>query len=301
MEHKTDLAELFGMNHIACRKGVQLREYCTFKIGGKADLLVSPAGERELAQALRILARHGTPFVVLGKGSNILFSDEGFQGVVVHLGSRFAGISLLDERTILCESGASLANLCRFALDHSLSGLEFAYGIPGTVGGAIYMNAGAYGGEIRDVLARSHHLERDGTPGSHAGDALEMGYRHSVYSGSDMVITKGAFSLTPGNREDIHAKMQDFMNRRKEKQPLEYPSAGSTFKRPEGNYASALIDRCGLKGTRVGGAEVSTKHAGFIVNTGGATCRDVLELIKVVQSTVNDQTGYQLECEVKVI
>ena len=199
------------------------------------------------------------------------------------------------------QSGASLAQLCTFALENSLSGLEFAYGIPGTVGGGVRMNAGAYGGEMKDVLLNSEYVSTDGTSGELDNEAMELSYRHSAYENSNLVITAASVRLAPADRNEIKSTMNDILARRKEKQPLEYPSAGSTFKRPEGNFAGALIEQCGLKGKHVGGAEVSCKHAGFVVNAGGATCADVLALIKKVQDTVFTATGVTLEPEVKII
>lgn len=280
---------------------VDLKEYCTFKIGGEADALVQPSDEGQIAELLRIAAEQAIPLLVLGKGSDILFRDSGYRGVVLHLGSAFAGMRLTDDVTIDCDAGATLMQLCLFAWEHGLSGLEFAYGIPGSVGGAIYMNAGAYGGEMKDVLLSGRHVCPKAGTGMYSHAQLELSYRHSVYSDSDKVITGGVFRLQKGDKTAIRERMDDYMSRRRTKQPLEYPSAGSTFKRPEGNYASALIDRCGLKGRRVGGAMVSEKHAGFVINAGGATGKDVRELIALIQREVEAQTGYQLACEVKII
>jgi len=202
---------------------------------------------------------------------------------------------------VRAQSGASLAQLCTFALENSLSGLEFAYGIPGTVGGAVFMNAGAYGGEMKDVLLNSEYVSTDGTSGELDNEAMELSYRHSAYENSNLVITAASVRLAPADRNEIKSTMNDILARRKEKQPLEYPSAGSTFKRPEGNFAGALIEQCGLKGVSVGGAQVSEKHAGFIINRGGATAADILSLIKHVQARVKAQTGVSLETEIRLI
>lgn len=237
---------------------------------------------------------------VLGKGSNLLVSDRGIKGAVIYTGKQ-CGISLTDENTVRAQSGASLAQLCTFALENSLSGLEFAYGIPGTVGGAVFMNAGAYGGEMKDVLLNSEYVSTDGTSGELDNEAMELSYRHSAYENSNLVITAASVRLAPADRNEIKSTMNDILARRKEKQPLEYPSAGSTFKRPEGNFAGALIEQCGLKGVSVGGAQVSEKHAGFIINRGGATAADILSLIKHVQARVKAQTGVSLETEIRLI
>jgi UDP-N-acetylenolpyruvoylglucosamine reductase len=239
--------------------------------------------------------------LIMGNGSNLLFSDAGFDGLIIRLGSRFSAIELRDNNTIYCQSGAALLSVCRFAQRSGLSGLEFAYGIPGTVGGAVYMNAGAYAGEMKDALLYADHLTPGGIPGRFGGEALGLDYRKSVYSGANFAITGALLQLTPDTPEAIAARMADFMQRRLDKQPLHLPSAGSTFKRPAGYFAAALIDQCGLKGLRVGGAQVSEKHAGFVVNTGEATCTDVLELIRQVKAIVLEKTGVALECEVQLI
>lgn len=286
---------------IEYRRDVPLREHCSFKIGGNAAMMAWPGSEDEIAGLLRAAKEASVPLLVMGKGSNLLFSDTGFPGLVVALGNRFAAMRKRGDTALECESGAPLASLCRYALEQGLAGLEFAYGIPGSVGGAVYMNAGAYGGEMKDVLLESRHLDADGAPGSFAGDALALSYRRSAYTDGELVITKAVLRLTPDDPARIRERMEDYMQRRKDKQPLEYPSAGSVFRRPPGAFASALIDECGLKGRRVGGAEVSVKHAGFIVNCGGATCGDVLELIAQIQSEVQRRTGHRLECEIKAV
>ena len=283
------------------QKNQPLSELSTFKIGGPARYVVRPAGEAVLAELLLLLNAKNIPAMLLGRGSNVLFSDNGFNGAIVCFGQDFARIKLQEDGTLFCQSGASLSQLCLFALEHELSGLEFAYGIPGTVGGAVYMNAGAYGGEMKDVLVFTRHMAPDGSVGQYSGEEMALTYRHSAYSDTSLAITGASFRLQPGNKAQIRAKMDDFLSRRKEKQPLEYPSAGSTFKRPSGAFASALIDECGLKGKRVGDAEVSEKHAGFIINAGNATCADVRELICQVQEEVLKKTGHKLACEIKIV
>lgn len=301
METLLKLPQYCGENRIAYKPGAQLSDYCTFQIGGQADGMVLPENEAQLTEILRILREGDTPWMTLGRGSNVLFSDEGYRGVVIHMGKAYGDIRLLEEDLVECAAGASLMDLCLFAWEKDLTGLEFAYGIPGSVGGAIYMNAGAYGGEMKDALVETRHVcPREGA-GFLKGEAMGLGYRTSAYTGGDRVITGGVFRLKKGDRRHIRRQMDDYMDRRRQKQPLEFPSAGSTFKRPQGNYASALIDQCGLKGRQVGGAQVSEKHGGFVVNKGGATSRDVLELIRQVQREVLEQTGYRLECEVKII
>ena len=218
-------------------------------------------------------------------------------GVVLTLEGEFKDISM-KENKITAGAGVNLAKLCTFAQSHSLSGLEFAYGIPGSVGGAAYMNAGAYDGEMKDVVLSVTHITRDGEVITLDAEDLELSYRHSVYKTNDNIILFVTVELCSKNADEIKAKMDDFMNRRKTKQPLEFPSAGSVFKRPQGNFAGTLIEQCGLKGKTIGGAQVSQKHSGFIINVGDATCKDVLDLIEFVQKTVKDETGYFLEREI---
>ena len=284
----------------SAEREVSMKNYTSFKVGGPAELFLSPEDAGQTAKLVRFCEKEEIPVFVLGKGSNLLVSDRGIKGAVIYTGKQ-CGISLVDENTVRAQSGASLAQLCTFALENSLSGLEFAYGIPGTVGGAVFMNAGAYGGEMKDVLLNSDYVSTDGTSGELDNEAMELSYRHSAYENSNLVITAASVRLAPADRNEIKSTMNDILARRKEKQPLEYPSAGSTFKRPEGNFAGALIEQCGLKGVSVGGAQVSEKHAGFIINRGGATAADILSLIKHVQARVKAQTGVSLETEIRLI
>lgn len=277
-----------------------LKDYTSFKIGGKADVMIFPDTTDKLKILTSYAKKSGIPVLVIGKGSNLLVSDGGFRGVVINT-CRMDKIELIDETTILCQSGASLLKLCRFALENSLTGLEFAFGIPGTAGGAAYMNAGAYGGEMKDVLVSCEHITPNGAVKEYKGEELGLSYRHSAYSDGDLIITALTLKLKKGVKAEIKAKMDELMSKRREKQPLEYPSAGSTFKRPDGYFAGALIEQCGLKGYTCGGAQVSEKHAGFVVNIGSATADDVLNVINHCQKTVFDNTGVTLEPEVKII
>jgi UDP-N-acetylmuramate dehydrogenase len=210
-------------------------------------------------------------------------------------------MKMLDENTIECESGVMMKALCNFALDNSLSGLEFAFGIPGNLGGAVYMNAGAYGGEMKDVVTKVYHVDKEGNEGLILGDNLAFGYRTSAYEHNGYIITGAEFSLKKGDKAEIKEKMSDLLGRRKDKQPLEYPSAGSTFKRPEGYFAGALIEECNLKGKQIGGARVSEKHAGFIINYDNATSSDILKLIDFVKETVEKEKGVTLTPEVRIL
>ncbi len=291
-------AAKFGCQY---RLNAPMSEYTSFKTGGAADVVFLPSSEVQLRRLLSLCGEEGvTPFI-FGNGSNLLVSDKGLRGVTIRLGSDFEQIKLLDETTVFCTAGTKLARLCNFALENSLTGLEFAYGIPGTAGGAAYMNAGAYGGEMKDVLVSCSHIDFAGNPGRLIGEQLGLGYRKSAYTDKYFVITGLTLRLEKGEKEEIKAKMQELMQKRIDKQPLDLPSAGSFFKRPEGNFAGALIEQCGLKGFSVGGAQVSEKHAGFVVNIGGATTADILELGRLVSEKVFEKTGITLEREVKYI
>ena len=282
------------------QRDVPMKNYTSFKIGGPADLFLMPKNEEQVSGIASFCAENGTPVFVLGKGSNILVSDSGIRGAVIFTGG-LNSVELTDSLSIKAGSGLSLMQLCNFALENSLSGLEFAFGIPGTVGGAAFMNAGAYGGEMKDVLVSCSHVDMRGMCGVLAGEELDLSYRHSAYEDNGFIITSASVRLEKGEKEQIKEKMYGFLARRKEKQPLEFPSAGSTFKRPQGYFAGALIEQCGLKGTSIGGAQVSEKHAGFVINRGGATADDVLRLVELVAQTVEKETGVRLEPEIRFI
>ena len=277
-----------------------LAKHTSFRIGGPAELMVFPSNRDELQTALRCAAEAGEKPRILGAGTNILAPDEGVRGLVVCLRDTFMGLTLLDDTHIEAMSGMTLAKTAMFAARNGLSGLEFAHGIPGTVGGAIYMNAGAYGGEIRDVAIETEFMRLDGTVECVSGQAQGFGYRTSAFQGREGVIVSAVFALKPGNEMEIREKIYELNQRRRDSQPLELPSAGSTFKRPKEGYAAALIDQAGLKGFTVGGAQVSEKHAGFVVNRGGATAADVLRLIDAVRERVLQTSGIELEPEVRL-
>lgn len=294
----TALAKKLGAE---VEENAPMSKYTSFKAGGTAALLITPVSVSSLREIILFCKENEIPYFILGNGSNVLVRDEGFDGAVIHLGAALSKITLKDENTIVVEAGASLKSICMFALEHSLAGLEFAYGIPGTLGGAVYMNAGAYGGEMKDVLKSVSHIDCDGELGLSEKENLDLSYRHSAYSDNGFTVTSAEIELQKGNYDEIKAKMNELMSKRRSKQPIEYPSAGSTFKRPEGYFAGSLIEECGLKGKCIGGAEVSTKHAGFIINKNKATATDILDLIKFVQDTVFEKHGVQLEPEVKII
>lgn len=278
-----------------------MSKHTTFKIGGNADVFITVPSKDALCRLVRLCRGEEIPVFLLGNGSNLLVSDQGIRGAVLALCGEFEKIRLVDETTIECGAAVTLAKLCQFALKESLSGLEFAWGIPGSVGGAAYMNAGAYGGEMKDVLLSCYHVTPDGVPGTLKKEELDLSYRHSAYTDNGCVITSVKVGLKRENPLLIRERMEDYMARRKSKQPLEFPSAGSVFKRPAGYFAGALIEGCGLKGKRVGGACVSDKHAGFIINDKNATCRDVENLVREIQETVREKTGVSLECEIKTV
>lgn len=277
-----------------------LSRHTTFRIGGPAAVLCLPETPAQLLRALELCLEYGVRTYLLGNGSNTLFADEGFDGAVICTVDLRAPVTVTGT-TVSAPAGASLAAVCREAQKAGLTGLEFAYGIPGTVGGAVYMNAGAYGGELKQVLSRVTFLDKDLRLETLPVEELALGYRTSRFETDGGSILEAVFQLQPGDPQAIEARMQELMARRREKQPLELPSAGSTFKRPEGAFAGQLIEQCGLRGFAVGGAAVSTKHCGFVVNTGGATCADVIRLTDEIQKIVEEKTGYRLSREIRVV
>ncbi len=273
-----------------------MRNHTSFKIGGPASLFIEPKNTDELCLLMTAIKKFEIPYFVIGNGSNILVSDKGIEGAVISL-SKINSIEVNGEY-ITAGAGASLAGVCAAARDNSLSGLEFAYGIPGCAGGSLYMNAGAYNGEISQAVDSCKFITSEGITEEISKNDMNFGYRKSIFRGSDMIITSVKYRLKKGDKEKINALMEDYMEKRKAKQPLEFPSAGSTFKRPEGNFAGALIEKNNLKGVTVGGAMVSPKHAGFLINCGSATCEDVKKLIELVKETVFKADGVMLEPEI---
>jgi len=270
--------------------------HTSFKTGGNADIFIVAKNADDLSALLIFCNKNEVPITLLGNGSNVLVSDKGIRGVVISL----AAMNTLsyDGELIKADGGTPLTALCNFALENSLSGLEFAFGIPGSVGGAVVMNAGAYGGEIKDVLYDCAIMNSNGDTQILSAEELKLGYRTSLLKTDGGILLWARFRLNQANKADIKAKMVELFSRRKEKQPLEFPSAGSTFKRPKGYFAGALIESCGLKGKRIGGAMVSEKHAGFVINYDNATANDIKELISFIQETVLKEHGVLLEKEV---
>ncbi len=294
------IAKLREQKNLTMRQNAPMAEYTSFQIGGPADLLLEPATKEALISCYRILAEEGITPLILGAGSNILVSDSGIRGAVIRLAKPLNQVKVEGEY-ITAEAGVSLAKLAAEALSASLSGLEFASGIPGSLGGAVFMNAGAYGGEMKDVVVETEYLAKDGNVATVTGEAHNFSYRHSFFSETGGIVLSSRMKLTPGKQEDIRALMLDLNARRKDKQPLSFPSAGSFFKRPEGHFAGKLIEDAGLKGTTFGGAQISEKHAGFVINTGEATAKDVCDLMNFVKKTVLEKYGVTLEPEVRMI
>lgn len=274
--------------------------HTTFRIGGPADCFLQIENEEQIKGVQRYLNMVEMPYFVLGNGSNLLVNDGGYRGIILQIGPKMSEI-VVEGGRIVAKAGALLSQVARVAMEHGLTGLEFASGIPGTVGGGVMMNAGAYDGEMSQVVTQVRVISRDGETMELDRATMEFGYRTSTIRNNSFIVTEVTFELQKGDRDVIMAKMEELMARRKEKQPLEYPSAGSTFKRPEGYFAGKLIMDAGLRGFRVGDAQVSEKHCGFVINRGNATAKDVLALVSHVQKEVRNQFGVELELEVKLL
>ncbi len=296
-----ELQAILSGEGIRVEQSCPLSAHSTFQIGGNADIALFPSDRTQLLAALRRLRAREIPFLVLGNAGNVVFSDEGFRGAVLFTGGCRRLTPTADG--FEADAGLALSTLAIAARDAALTGAEFAHGIPGTVGGGVFMNAGAFGGCMADICVTSSYYDPvTDTCGTFTGTEHAFGNRTSIYEKNPHLVILGAtVRLQPGEREAISSRMQELMTRRRTTQPLEYPSAGSVFKRPEGHFAGKLIEDCGLKGYRVGGAEVSQKHAGFIINRGGATARDVRTLVAHIQKTVLDATGVTLECEIRFL
>lgn len=285
-------------------KNVDMREYTSFKAGGRAAEMVEPESVEDLMEIMREIVANGKKYIILGNGSNTLVRDEGFNGVVINIGENFGDIGQYGEDATEwhCGSGALVSTVAKFALTENLTGFEFASGIPGSMGGAVFMNAGAYGGEMKDVVQSVEVVRKDGS-GTYtlSVDELDLSYRHSSLETLGDVVTSVNIKLEKGKHDEIAARMKELAKKRNEKQPVQYPSAGSFFKRPEGYFAGKLIQDAGLKGMAIGDAQVSELHSGFIINKGNATATDIIELMKLVQNTVYDKFGVRLEPEVRII
>ena len=286
---------------VCIEENVPMAQYTSFRAGGKARMMVIPADAEQLSAVLGVLSGSGVQYMVLGNGTNILVKDSGYDGVIVKIGSGFEYVRQEGCR-LVCGSGTRMSVAAKAALEGGLSGFEFASGIPGFTGGAVFMNAGAYGGEMKDILRRAKIVSKDGSREFYmTADELEMGYRHTKLHDTGDIVTEVEFVLEEGNRTQIKAKMSELMEKRNSRQPVNFPSAGSFFKRPEGYFAGKLIQDAGLKGLSVGGAQVSELHSGFIINRGGATATDILQLMEMIQARVFDEFGVRLETEVRII
>ena len=292
------LTEIVGEAQVCVNE--PMKQHTTFRIGGRADYFVSPTETEQIRKIIELCRQENMPWYVIGNGSNLLVSDHGFRGVIIRLFKNYAGLRIEGEQ-IFVQAGALLSRTANAALQEGLTGFEFAAGIPGTIGGALVMNAGAYGGEMKDVTESVTVLTLEGEILTLKREELEMGYRTSLIARKGYLVLEAVLRLTRGNQEQIKEKMADLRQRRISKQPLEYPSAGSTFKRPQGYFAGKLIMDAGLRGFQIGGAQVSEKHCGFVINTGNATAEDVLELIRQVSAKVKAREGVALEPEVKLL
>ena len=279
---------------------VPLKEHLSFRVGGDCKAMIFPETVEEIKGAIALCNQEKVKYFILGKGTNLIASDEGYDGVVIKLSGGFEKL-VIQGNLFTAQAGASLSALAKKALENGLTGLEFAAGIPGTLGGAVMMNAGAYDGEIKDVISEVTFLDEYGEIRTYTKEQCDFSYRNSVFQEQQGIILSAQLILKEGNAESIREKMEDFARRRSAKQPLTYPSAGSTFKRPEGYFAGKLIQDAGLMGLTVGGAMISDLHAGFIINKGNATAKDILDLIELVRHTVNDKFGVMLEPEVKLL
>lgn len=277
-----------------------MRKHISFRVGGPADILVKPRTEEQLKNIFSLIKKENIPYLIIGNGSNLLIKDGGIRGIVIEISDNFNAFSI-EGNKLTVQSGALLSVVGKSVLREELKGFEFAAGIPGTIGGALAMNAGAYGGEMKDMVKSVRLMDTDGNIVEFSNEQMEFGYRRSILSRTNYVVLSAEIELEKGNYEEIKAKMADFTQRRVTKQPLSLPSAGSTFKRPEGNFAGKLIEDSGLRGLTLRGAQVSEKHCGFVVNLGNANAKDLLDLMYVVKSTVKTKFGVILEEEVKIL
>ena len=297
-ELKQELLTCLGEDGLKLQE--MMKEHTTFRVGGAADYFIQPKSAEELRAALEILHRYEIPVLVIGNGSNLLVRDKGIRGAVIQIYNRMADITVAGD-TIYAKGGALLSAVAARAAEKSLTGLEFASGIPGSIGGAVVMNAGAYGGEMRDVLVSVEVLTQELEIKTIPVAELDLGYRHSIIPEKGYIVLGATLRLKEGNAAEIRGRMAELAEQRRAKQPLQYPSAGSTFKRPEGYFAGKLVQDAGLKGKTIGGAQVSEKHSGFLINIGGATAQDILDLIAFCQKEVKEQFGVTLETEVKIV
>lgn len=305
-----EIAAIAGSENV--KKDEPMSRHTTFRIGGKADCMVMPQTAEQVSEIIKLCRDRNIEYYVVGNGSNILVRDEGYRGVIIHIGTNYSGYEFIhagkagavDKENVVyarVKAGTGLIKFSKWLCDNSLTGMEFATGIPGTVGGAICMNAGAYGGEIKDCIVSALIMDNEGNVRQYSAAELELGYRTSIVAKNKLIVLEAVFALKSGNGVQIKNKVAELSAGRKEKQPLEYPSAGSTFKRPDGYFAGKLIADAGLKGCQRGGAAVSEKHAGFVINKGNATAKDVLELTDYISEKIMELNNVKLELEIKVL
>ena len=293
------IEKLKQIQNLKVEENVMLKKYTTFKVGGPANIFVTPRTEQALMNLTQIINKTDQSYFVLGKGSNIIVGDKGYNGIIIYTGQ--LDKIKVDNNTIVAQSGATLKDIAEIAQDYSLTGMEFASGIPGTLGGAVFMNAGAYGGEMNDIIQKVSAVDQKGQKKVMPKKELNLSYRSSIFQENEYIILDAFLKLTKGNKDDIRAKMDKLERKRKNKQPLEYPSAGSSFKRPKDHYTGPLIEKANMKGYQIGGAQVSEKHAGFIVNKGNATAQDIVKLIQKIQKEVYAISGVKLKPEPKFL
>jgi UDP-N-acetylmuramate dehydrogenase len=287
------------INDLIVKENVPLKKYTTFEVGGPADLFLVPKNGKALKRLTKIIKKNNSNYFVLGKGSNIIVGDKGYRGIIIYTG-QLNDIQVLDNK-IVAQSGATLKELSDIALENSLTGIEFACGIPGSLGGAVFMNAGAYGGEMNNIIKTATAVNNKGKEVTFKNEELNLSYRNSIFQDNDYIILKAVIQLKKGNQQEIKKQVDTLNKKREQKQPLEYPSAGSSFKRPEGYYTGPLIEKANMKGYQIGGAQVSKKHAGFIINKDNATAEDIVNLIKKIQEEVYKISGVELEPEPKFL
>lgn len=298
---KSQIIQIFKDENVGeIRIDEPMKNHTSFKIGGPVDIMIIPNNEEQIIEAVKLCRKHNIKFFIMGNGTNLLIRDGGIRGVVIKINEGFNAIKF-EENKIYCQSGALLTAVSRRAMNHSLTGIEFANGIPGTIGGAVTMNAGAYGGEMKDIITKVRVLDKDNNIKEYLNEEMDFRYRGSKVVDEDLIVLSVELQLEHGDIDLIKETMRDLTHRRTSKQPLELPSGGSTFKRPPGYYAGKLIDDSGLRGLRYGGAQVSEKHCGFVVNIDNANCKDVLGLISIIRKTVRDNYGVELETEIKLI
>jgi UDP-N-acetylmuramate dehydrogenase len=296
---KKIINKLNKIDSLNVEENVPLKNYTTFKVGGPADIFLTPKNENALLELIKVIQDINTPYFVLGEGSNVIVGDKGYRGIIIYTGE--LDKVLAHENNIKAQSGATLKDITKIALENSLAGMEFACGIPGSLGGAVFMNAGAYGGEMNDIIINVSAVNNKGKKVILDKEELELSYRNSIFQEKNYIILDATMELNYGDKDQIKERMDVLNQKRQNKQPLEYPSAGSSFKRPENHYTGPLIEKAKMKGYQIGGAQVSEKHAGFIINKGDATAKDILNLIKKIQKEVYEISGVKLKPEPKFL